>query len=91
MTEDLRHIHIESGALQLETNLVELAEDGALPAGRLRTRITEIQRERNKLQAELSQVIDSLDAGSEYINACLELLRGPYEMYNERATRSAGG
>ncbi len=70
-----------------ETNLVELAEDGALPAGRVRTRITEIQRERNKLQAALGQVIDSLDAGAEYINACLELLRNPYEMYKRASDK----
>lgn len=70
-----------------ETNLVELAEDGALPAGKVRTRITEIQRERNKLQAELGQVIDSLDAGAEYINACLELLRDPYKMYKRASDK----
>lgn len=64
-----------------EANLVELAEDGAMPKARIKTRLTEIQRTREKLAAELGQVVENLNAGVEYITGCLELLRDPHGMY----------
>jgi len=64
-----------------ETNLIELAEDGEMPKARIKTRLTEIGREREKLQAELGKVQLDLSAGAEFLTTCLELLRNPYELY----------
>lgn len=64
-----------------ETNLVELAADGAMPQARIKTRLTEIVREREKLQAELSSTQLDLSTGAEFLTTCLDLLRNPYELY----------
>ncbi|WP_433207524.1 recombinase family protein [Nocardia sp. CA-107356] len=64
-----------------ETNLIELAADGALPQAKIRTRLTEIGREREKLQVELGKVQLDLSTGAEFLTTCLELLRDPYTLY----------
>ncbi|WP_433209150.1 recombinase family protein [Nocardia sp. CA-107356] len=64
-----------------ETNLIGLAEDGAMPKAKIRTRLTEIAREREKLEAELGKVQLDLSEGAAFLTTCLELLRDPYRLY----------
>ncbi|WP_216896113.1 zinc ribbon domain-containing protein [Nocardia alni] len=64
-----------------ETNLLSLAEDGALPQAKIRSRLTDIKRERDKLEAELGKVQLDLSASAEFLTTCLELLRNPYRLY----------
>ncbi|MFI9504774.1 zinc ribbon domain-containing protein [Nocardia sp. NPDC052566] len=64
-----------------ETNLIELAADGELPQAKIRSRLTEIAREREVVQAELGKVQLDLSASAEFLTACLELLRDPYRLY----------
>ncbi|CAM4364883.1 recombinase family protein [Nocardia ninae] len=64
-----------------ETNLIELAADGELPQAKIRSKLTEIAREREVVQAELGKVQLDLSACAEFLTNCLELLRDPYRLY----------
>ncbi|WP_416277037.1 recombinase family protein [Nocardia sp. alder85J] len=64
-----------------ETNLIGLAEDGELPRTKIRTRLTEITRERERLETELGKVQLDLSEGAAFLETCLELLRDPYRLY----------
>lgn len=64
-----------------EENLLDLAADGELPVAKIKARLHEITRQRDKLTAELATVEDDLSGGLAYINAHLDLLADPYELY----------
>ncbi|MEV0772767.1 recombinase family protein [Nocardia salmonicida] len=74
-----------------ETNLIELAADGTMPQARIKTRLTEIGREREKLQTELSGVVLELTTGVEFLTACLELMRNPHELYRQSSDKVRRG
>ena len=83
-TQRLYQKHLKDQLKELatrETNLIDLAADGSMPQARIKSRITEIGRERQKLEAELGQLSDSLSAGAEFLSICLEMLRDPHELY----------
>ncbi|WP_280330665.1 zinc ribbon domain-containing protein [Nocardia wallacei] len=72
-----------------ETNLIELAADGELPQGKIRSRLTEIKRDRERLEAELGKVQLDLSTSAEYLRSFLELLRDPTACTRGQATRCA--
>ncbi|APZ35630.1 resolvase [Microbacterium aurum] len=64
-----------------EENLLDLAADGELPTARIKVKLHEIGRDRAKLAAQLDAVELDLSGGLAYINAHLELLADPQELY----------
>ena len=64
-----------------EENLLDLGADGDLPQAKIRTRLREIGRTRDKLAADLGAVESNLRSAAEHIDAYLRLLTDPYETY----------
>lgn len=64
-----------------EENLLDLAADGELPTARIKVKLHEIGRDRTKITAQLDAVELDLSGGLAYINAHLELLADPHELY----------
>ncbi len=64
-----------------EENLLDLAAEGSLAQAKIRTRLHEIQRQRDKLQHAADAVNEDLSAGAKLIDACLRLLANPQELY----------
>lgn len=64
-----------------EENLIDLAADGELPTARIKVKLHELARARTKLTAQLDAVELDLSGGLEYINARLDLLTDPQELY----------
>lgn len=69
---------------QLETkeeNLLDLAADGALPQAKIRERLRAIARDRERLTSQLGGIHDDLSSGKAFLDAHLELLTAPHELY----------
>ncbi len=64
-----------------EENLLDLASDGTLPQGKIRARLADIGRQREKLRTELTTVADDLSEGAEFLQANLRLLEDPHALY----------
>jgi site-specific DNA recombinase len=64
-----------------EDNLVDLAANGSLPTGTIRTRLTRIATERTAIQAKLADTPDRLAEDASVIQAQLDLLAHPDEIY----------
>ena len=64
-----------------ESNLIDLAADGILEKDQIRTKLADIADQRAKVRARLDTTSDDLSAGAELIEACLDLLRDPYWLY----------
>lgn len=64
-----------------EDNLIDLAADGGIDTSRVRSKLRDIARQRKDLEAELASVTDDIAPGMAYIDAHLELLTQPYELY----------
>ena len=64
-----------------EENLIDLAADGTLAHSKIRTRLHEIERQRETLKRALAEVSDDLSAGARLIEVCLRLLQNPQELY----------
>nr|WP_307333938.1 recombinase family protein [Microbacterium sp. SORGH_AS_1204] len=82
--EQLLRQQLETQLRQLavkEENLIDLAADGELPTARIKVKLHEIGRTRTKLTAQLDTVELDLSGGLAYINAHLELLADPQELY----------
>ena len=60
-----------------EDNLLDLAADSSLPQERIRQRLREIARDRQRLTEQLSQVHGDLSSGRAFLN----LLENPHELY----------
>ncbi|UVY83221.1 hypothetical protein NLU66_13510 [Brachybacterium sp. NBEC-018] len=60
-----------------EEGLLDLAGDDTMPQQRIR----DIAREREKLTEQLNKVDADLSRGRTYLEAYLELLKSPYELY----------
>ena len=69
-----------------EERLIDLAAEGALPAGKVRSRLTKIAQDQERIRAELEGVEDTLHQGAAGLGAALTLLERPQELY-----RQAGG
>ena len=64
-----------------EDNLLDLAADSSLPQERIRQRLREIARDRQRITEQLSQVHGDLSSGRAFLDAHLNLLENPYELY----------
>lgn len=64
-----------------EDNLIDLAADGGIDTSRVRAKLRDIARQRKELEADLEAIGDDIAPGMAYIDAHLELLSRPYELY----------
>jgi len=64
-----------------ESNLIDLAADGTVPQTRIRQKLREIQRERERFTERLEVTNDDLVYDARLIEACLTLLADPYALY----------
>ncbi|MFT4050739.1 MAG: zinc ribbon domain-containing protein [Microbacterium sp.] len=64
-----------------EDNLIDLAADGGIDTSRVRSKLRDIARQRKELEAELESITDDIRPGMAYIDAHLDLLHDPYELY----------
>ena len=64
-----------------EENLIDLAANGALPSPKVRQRLNDIERRRAKLSADLDDVNVELGVGRELLDAALEWMRNPGDLY----------
>lgn len=64
-----------------EENLLDLVMDGQLPRERLQERLAAIADQRGRLTAELDGIESALAAGAAFLDAALDLLGNPYELY----------
>jgi site-specific DNA recombinase len=82
----LRHRQLSNEILRLdrqEENLLDLAADASLPRDKLRLRLGSIQTKRDALAKELEQVDVGLAAGGALIEATIDLLDDPEELYRQ--------
>lgn len=73
----LLHKHLEYQLTQLsaeEDNLIELAAHSSLPQERIRQRLSEVTRDRQRITEHLSQAHGDLSNGRAYLSAHLSLL-----------------
>ena len=63
------------------SSLLNLASDGTLPQGKIRVRLTDIGRQRDKLRTELTTVVDDLSDGANFLQPNLKLLEDPHALY----------
>jgi site-specific DNA recombinase len=66
-----------------EENLLDLAADPAVPKEKIRQRLRAIAEEREQLAEELDRSETSLAAGAAVIEAALDLLESPEELYRQ--------
>jgi site-specific DNA recombinase len=64
-----------------EENLIDLAADATLPQEKVRERLRRIQQERNRLRAQREVSDDRLEIGAAVIQAALDILDKPSELY----------
>ncbi len=64
-----------------EDNLIDLAADGGIDTSRVRAKLRDITRQRKELEDELEAITDDIAPGMDYIDAHLELLTQPHELY----------
>ena len=75
LTKQLRELDTK------ETNLIDLAADGTLPQGKIRARLHEITRQRERLSLRLEDTSQDLSVTAELIELCLQLLEDPQALY----------
>jgi site-specific DNA recombinase len=80
MLQEQRSAQLTRLATQ-EDNLIDLAADGGIDTSRVRSKLRDITRQRKELEAELQSISDDIEPGMAYIDAHLELLTQPYELY----------
>ena len=66
-----------------EENLIDLAADGELSTARIKVKLHEITRARDKLTVQLGAVEQDLSGALAFIEAHLDLLADPYELYRQ--------
>lgn len=64
-----------------EDNLLDLTADGPLPQDRIRQRLLDLARDRQCVTEQLSRVHGDLSSGRAFLDAHLNLLDNPYELY----------
>ncbi|ASN28214.1 resolvase [Streptomyces pluripotens] len=75
LTKQLRELDTK------ETNLIDLAADGTLPQGKIKARLREITRQRDRLTGRLQDTDQDLSVTAEIIETCLQLLADPQALY----------
>ena len=82
----LVHEHLTKRLAELdakEDNLLDLVEDGGAIAAKVRTRLMAIGEERERVKDELAEQGPLLEAGAALIEAALDLLDDPQELYRQ--------
>ncbi len=64
-----------------EENLLDLAADGTITKDRIRTRLTDIERQRTRVREQLDSVESNLEAGARHLEIYLDLLADPEALY----------
>jgi site-specific DNA recombinase len=64
-----------------EDNLIDLAADGGLPQGKIKAKLREIERQRERLTERLGKTSDDLSEAAKLIQVCLKLLETPRALY----------
>lgn len=64
-----------------EERLIDLAADGTIPQAKIRTRLREIQADREHATASLQDTTGELELGREVLHRAIEQLRRPDELY----------
>lgn len=64
-----------------ENNLLDLAADGTLPQAKIRSRLHDIERQRQRLKQRLSVTDDDLGEAARLIEVSLQLLADPQALY----------
>ncbi|NED10603.1 hypothetical protein G3I33_03680 [Streptomyces sp. SID9124] len=64
-----------------ESNLIDLAADGSLPQDKIKARLRDITKQRDRLTSRLHDVDEDLSTAAEIIEACLQLLQDPQALY----------
>ncbi len=64
-----------------ESNLIDLAADGGLPQGKIKAKLRDITKQRDRLTTRLHDVDEDLSTGAEIIETCLQLLQDPQALY----------
>ncbi len=83
-TTKLLHAQLTKQLRELDTkeaNLIDLAADGTLPQDKIKSRLREIARQRERLTARLQDTDEDLGVSVEIIEACLQLLEDPQGLY----------
>jgi site-specific DNA recombinase len=70
-----------------EENLLDLAADGSVSSGKIRTRLRAIEDRRERLQADLADVSTRLIEGAQVLEAVLDLLDDPEQLYRKADDR----
>ena len=66
-----------------EGNLLDLAADDAMPVGRIRQKLRAITDQRDRIRERLGGVQDELSHGVRLVEACLQLLARPEQLYRQ--------
>jgi site-specific DNA recombinase len=82
----LMHEHLTKRLKELDTkenNLLDLVEGGGEVAAKVRDRLMAIVEERGRVKSELAAQGPELEAGAAVIEAALDLLDNPQELYRQ--------
>jgi site-specific DNA recombinase len=82
----LMHEHLTKRMAELEAkeeNLLDLVEDGGAVAAKVRVRLVAIGEERDRVKSQLAAQGPLLEAGAAVIEAALDLLDDPQELYRQ--------
>lgn len=83
-TTKLLHAQLTKQLRELDTNesnLIDLAADGGLPQEKIKAKLQEITRRRERLTARRQGVDEDLGTAAEIIETCLQLLEDPQALY----------
>lgn len=64
-----------------EANLLDFAADGTITKEEIRTRLTDIERQRTRVREQLDSVESNLEAGARHLETYLDLLDDPEALY----------
>ena len=82
---------VELGKIERqEENLLDLAADGELPTGKVRTRLTRLQVQRHQIQERLRQSDDRMAEGIEVLEMQLDLFKRRRSYTDNCRTTAAG-
>lgn len=68
-----------------ETRLIDIAADGSLPQAKIRAKLHEIQRERDRTHAGLTNTAEELAVGATVLRDALHLVEEPQRLYRDVA------
>ncbi len=79
-----RHSQLEKRLVQLEeqeSRLIDMLADGDMPKLKVKAKLHEIERDKGRLQEELSNVVDTLTNVAEFVDVSLDLLQDAHTLY----------